>query len=65
MDSAHFRTETCTLSTPCSKCRSASINAAHTPVRFDAGGRRRGRHHAGGVTRYETRGGGYWQRAAA
>jgi hypothetical protein len=65
LNTCPFRTETCTLSTPCHKCRDVAITVAHTQVRFDSHGRRRGAYTKERPVRYQTRHGGYWQNKAA
>jgi hypothetical protein len=61
MNSCPFSNPTCGLSTPCAKCRSASSNASHAPVRLDSLARRRGAYRR---SRYQTKIGGYWEQAA-
>jgi hypothetical protein len=45
MNECPFRTEGCSLSRPCHKCRLDSTRQAHVLVRFDARGTRRQPRH--------------------
>jgi hypothetical protein len=65
MNTCQFRTEACSLSCPCPKCREVAIHAAHVLVRFDSQGRLRGRRGKNEATHYHGNRGGYWGMQAA
>jgi hypothetical protein len=66
MNTCPFRTNACSESCPCSKCRAVAVRAAHVLVRFNSQGKRRARRYRTEVrTHYQTKSGGYWQGRAA
>lgn len=60
-----FRTESCSLSCPCSKCRDVSSHAAHALIRFGARGFKGGRYSKAAPVSYQRHREGYWHVRAA
>jgi hypothetical protein len=60
-----FRTDDCSLSRPCAKCRDASSHAAHGVIRFGAHGFKGGRYIKEEPVSYQRHRGGYWHARAA
>jgi hypothetical protein len=63
LNSCRFRTQGCSLSTPCHNCRKTSSKLAHLHVRFESGADP-DMYSKRTPTKYETARGGYWQRQA-
>jgi hypothetical protein len=59
-----YRTQGCSLSLPCRKCRAAAIRRAHVFVRYDSQGRRKTVKGSEERRLYEARP-DYWHEAAA
>jgi len=65
MNTCLFRTQACSLSRPCSKCRGATSYEAHIIIRPTSRVGLRKSSSKAGRTRYLPKRGGYWHRQAA